>query len=677
MGFTTGFTGGVTVTLGLAYLTVLAHERNRQAQAHALRSQSRVLNGLLEPTPLPPPQTRAELAREERSTIAEAAKDRWNAEVENASEKSTEGIEQAERAAGPKVQEAVDRSKAAEGVNKAAAATIAGAQKSGAETSKIATAAKAKAEEAATNSNAGAHDAIRKSGGTVDAARGAVRDAVSKGIEKGKEAIGKAHAAIGLAEERIESKSQASALSHSSAVEKALHERYENPDSLNKSVEETLEERYKPIDARDNTSLRGVTWFRRSPRETEMDIRQLPPRQSNAINSRDGESGETRDPDSTHSLFPPPLWAPSPLSNILQRPELQHLHSNTSPSNLPEFPSVPKLPILSGYNTPANSRHQYTLNSPTYYLPPSIDASNRSPWDTHSAPQTPYPSSTLHQNRYLPSPSSTLPLNRYPAHPSSHARHESHIISPQPRRPYAPPAFDEDEDGFSRAEMALAKDLSRASTSISRRPVPSSTQTAPSSSPKLPETRGAPTIQRRPIPSSSQTAPSSPKIPETRGAPTTSRRPIPSQTAPSSPRISANTQRPKPPPRDQRPSFTQTIPRRPVPQHQSHSLTSLQQQSQFQAAQRRDKPTSAYHTQKERHLPKNAAKSSPNLATISPYYPTIQDHIPHLLSPLPGPPFSSSPQLQPHYLPPAPNVAHQSTSATGDEQALAHGIAAN
>jgi len=329
MGFTTGFTGGVTLTLGLAYLTVVTHERNRKSQASALRSQSQVLTSLLDPTPLPPPQTRADLAREERSTLVEAAKDRWNDEIENAVrwvqrtdwtevregmegtlarflggglQKSREGIEEVEKAAGPKVQEAVDRSKtalkkgadqAAVGVDSAAAATIAGAERVGAEVkegaSKLAAstktktehavnsskeqlglteeksgalwdAAKAKSERVAADAKSGAQDAAEsvRSGGTVDAVRGAVRESFSKGVEKGKEAIGKASAAIGLAEEKLESKTQYATLSHSSAVEKALHERYEKPASLEKTAEEVLEERYKPIDNRDNTVLRGV-----------------------------------------------------------------------------------------------------------------------------------------------------------------------------------------------------------------------------------------------------------------------------------------------------------------------------------------------------------------------------------------------------------------------------------
>ena len=309
----------MTLTLGIAYLTVLAHERNRRAQGEALRSQAFVLERLLNPRPLPPPQSRAELAREERSTLVETAKDRWNAEVENAVrwvqqtdwnnvresmegnaarllggglQKSREGIEQAEKAAGPRVQEAVDRSRAAAQkgadqaavrIDRGAAKTIQGAERAGFEAkegaNKIAAAAKEKlaqagvnaveardaftikTERVSANAKARAHDAaesVKHSGGTIDAARGAVRDAVSRGIEKGKEAIGKAQAAVGLATEKIESKGQFAGLSHSSAVEKALHERYQQPTFHEKSVEEALAERYTPIGAKDNTRLRGV-----------------------------------------------------------------------------------------------------------------------------------------------------------------------------------------------------------------------------------------------------------------------------------------------------------------------------------------------------------------------------------------------------------------------------------
>jgi altered-inheritance-of-mitochondria protein 5 len=200
-------------------------------------------------------------------------------------QKSRGGIEEVEKQTGPKVQEAIDRGKAAtktgaerataevkEGASRIAESTKATSDKAvastkekldqaGVKTAEYRDAAKAKADRTVADAKSGAHDAagsIRSSGGTVDAARGALRDVISKGIEKGKEAVSKAHAAVGLAADKMESKSQSATLSHSSVVEKALHERYEKPDELNKSVEEALEERYKPIDSRDNTVLRGV-----------------------------------------------------------------------------------------------------------------------------------------------------------------------------------------------------------------------------------------------------------------------------------------------------------------------------------------------------------------------------------------------------------------------------------
>jgi len=250
----------------------------------------------------------------------DTAKDRWNEEVESAVrwvqrtdwnevregmegavsrllagglQKSRQGVEEAEKQSSPHIQETVDTIKAsarkgadqaAASIDRAAASTIAGAEKAGGEAkagaSKIAVnstrpklnqagektaeykgAAKVKKDKARADIKSGAQtvsDSLSSSGGTVDAARDAVRGVISKGIEKGKEAIEKAQAAVGLAVDKMESKGQSSALSHSSAVEKALHERYEKPNGLDKSPEEVLAERYKSIDSRDNTVLRGV-----------------------------------------------------------------------------------------------------------------------------------------------------------------------------------------------------------------------------------------------------------------------------------------------------------------------------------------------------------------------------------------------------------------------------------
>lgn len=130
-------TSGVTVTLGIAYLTVLAHERNRNAQGANLRTQSSLLNTLLlsDPTLAYPPQD-AETGRTSRATLVETAKDRWNEEIQNAvrwvqgaewgnvkegmegavanalgagMEKSREEIQSAEEKAGPIAKEAIER----------------------------------------------------------------------------------------------------------------------------------------------------------------------------------------------------------------------------------------------------------------------------------------------------------------------------------------------------------------------------------------------------------------------------------------------------------------------------------------------------------------------------------------------------------------------------------------
>jgi altered-inheritance-of-mitochondria protein 5 len=205
-----------------------------------------VLTGLLEPTSIAPPQSRSELAREERSTLVETAKDRWNDELENA-------VRWVQRTDWTGVREGIE----------GAVTRVLGSERTGTEfkVDELGSATKAQSSQTSASVKSGVHDAaeaIKHSGGTIDAARVAVRDAVSKGFEMGKEAAGKAQAAVGLATEKMESKAQSSTLSHSSAVERALHERYQKSDPLSKKVEEVLEERYKPIGKRDNSVLRGV-----------------------------------------------------------------------------------------------------------------------------------------------------------------------------------------------------------------------------------------------------------------------------------------------------------------------------------------------------------------------------------------------------------------------------------
>lgn len=216
----------MTVTLGLAYLAVHTHERNRQSQALYLRSQSQLLNSLIDPAPVQQP-TRAEITRQSRETFVETAKDRWNGEIENTIrwvqttdwnrvregmegavarmlglglEKSREGIEDAEGKIKPMVQEAVDRSKAAtsrgteqatttiadaadrapkatrSGIEKVAASTRGGLNHAEARAQGIASATKVSATKATADLKAGAESATAYA-----------RDAIEHGAEKSHE----------------------------------------------------------------------------------------------------------------------------------------------------------------------------------------------------------------------------------------------------------------------------------------------------------------------------------------------------------------------------------------------------------------------------------------------------------------------------------------------------------
>ncbi|KAL5606075.1 hypothetical protein BROUX41_006155 [Berkeleyomyces rouxiae] len=84
MGFNSGFAGGVTVTLGLAYLSLLTHQRNREYQALVIRAQNAQLASALDPVPPRAAPTRAEVEAAAHANIVDASKDRWNRELQNA-----------------------------------------------------------------------------------------------------------------------------------------------------------------------------------------------------------------------------------------------------------------------------------------------------------------------------------------------------------------------------------------------------------------------------------------------------------------------------------------------------------------------------------------------------------------------------------------------------------------
>ncbi|KAH6899963.1 hypothetical protein B0T10DRAFT_11701 [Thelonectria olida] len=219
MGFTTGFTGGVTLTLSLAYLTVLTHQRNREQQGQALRAQALALQGLVEPFPPLPPPTRSEVAAAQRATAVEVAKDRWNTEVMNA-------VRWVQRTDWVQVREGLEES-----ASRLFGYTVNGASD----------AAEKKIEPALTE---GVVKVAAAATGAFEEARAKGKEVIVATIENGKEVI-----------QNLEGGAQPTL----SPVQMALNQRYEKPSvQVHKTVEQALAERYQPVDKRDTSLLRGV-----------------------------------------------------------------------------------------------------------------------------------------------------------------------------------------------------------------------------------------------------------------------------------------------------------------------------------------------------------------------------------------------------------------------------------
>jgi altered-inheritance-of-mitochondria protein 5 len=257
MGFASGFTGGVALTLSAAYLSVLAHQRIREQQGLSLRTQALAIQHIVDPIPAPLPPSRAELAAAQRATAVETVKDRWNQEIRNvASWAQTKDWDE--------VREGVEHGVARLWTNafgeSAAAAEHAGhaIDRKGHE---VAAAAQQKAADlgrTASRDAARVEDAARTG---AEEAKALVGSALQMGRNKAQELAGRAKAAASIVGDKAEVKADGNVLPAKSAVDKALHQRYESPESrarLDKTVAETLAERYKPVDQRDNTVLRGV-----------------------------------------------------------------------------------------------------------------------------------------------------------------------------------------------------------------------------------------------------------------------------------------------------------------------------------------------------------------------------------------------------------------------------------
>ncbi|KAM9879226.1 hypothetical protein VDGL01_06661 [Verticillium dahliae] len=301
MGVTTGLTGGVTLTLGLAYLAVQTHQRTREHQSQLLRSQARVLDSFLEPVVPAPPPTRHEIEAAKRANLVDTAKDRWNAEVEGAVhylqrtdwDDVRAGLEDAAWRAWrsafgdpePQIDEAKRRAAAGgrelarEG--KEIAREAKGAWERAREAKgawerareKTAAAGEARAEEARVAAEQARVAAERRAAELKALAdRKAVesKDKAEDVLEAGKREAGrlvdKVKEVVGIVDDKAEDAAKAIKTDAvnlvetgtSTPVERALRERYEKKAPVTKSVADVLAERYLPTDAKDYSHLRGL-----------------------------------------------------------------------------------------------------------------------------------------------------------------------------------------------------------------------------------------------------------------------------------------------------------------------------------------------------------------------------------------------------------------------------------
>ncbi|CAK7214031.1 hypothetical protein SBRCBS47491_002003 [Sporothrix bragantina] len=247
MGFITGFTGGVTLTLSAAYLTVLAHQRHRQRQCDVLRANTTVLRALALSDPITAARlasphaaaaaaeasadlsaaaaaqeyyypSKTESSRPPRTSFVEGLKTRWNTEVESAVRKvqTTDWVEVRENAEGRLAQLWY--------------------QAFGGEDPAIAAAARASAAAAAVQRQIAA--ATEAAQAKASEAAVAAKSAASRAVDKSREV---------LAIETDKAKTAAAqATGKLSDVELALQQRYKGDASrMKKSVGELLDERYK------------------------------------------------------------------------------------------------------------------------------------------------------------------------------------------------------------------------------------------------------------------------------------------------------------------------------------------------------------------------------------------------------------------------------------------------
>lgn len=263
MGFITGFTGGVALTLSLAYISIAELQRQRETQSRLLREQKWMIRNITDP------DDNARQWQQQRSTtvsVEQLAKDRWNQEIERAVRWAQntnwaaigEGLERRvtalwaehgeERLADgeAKAREALDRAK--EKGAQAAAKIEDGARRTA-----------ARAEDEARRAAARVEDEARRAASRFqDEARRIEAEAQDKAQGVLASAVDRVKMAVGWVEAEVTAvaKEQAAA---ESPVEKALRQRFEKGGAgMERAAEEVLRERYRPLGERDNTVLRGL-----------------------------------------------------------------------------------------------------------------------------------------------------------------------------------------------------------------------------------------------------------------------------------------------------------------------------------------------------------------------------------------------------------------------------------
>ncbi|SPO06709.1 uncharacterized protein DNG_09403 [Cephalotrichum gorgonifer] len=212
MGFAAGFTGGVALTLAVAYLSTAAQRTAREEQSLLLQHQADTLDAAIDHPAEARRPTRAELAAARRANFVDRAKDRWNADVES---------------------------------------TVRWLQ--GADWSATREKAERRAEALAESS--GAYEAARRAKAAALArtveVREEVGDIMERSLRKGKDIVNEVETAVGSVAGVTDEK-----LKPESDVAKALRQRFEKAPAKPKTVAEVLAERLaKAMSAKDKDCL--------------------------------------------------------------------------------------------------------------------------------------------------------------------------------------------------------------------------------------------------------------------------------------------------------------------------------------------------------------------------------------------------------------------------------------